>query len=50
MFNQAIMEGALRNLIDWSMMSFMRSSEKGSLLSRELTSRYGPEDIEEFFR
>jgi len=46
LYSENMMENALRNLIDWNFMAFAKVSEKVTLMNRELTCRYGPEDIE----
>jgi hypothetical protein len=47
-YSDQIMERALKNLIDWNLLTFSKLSEKVSLVNREIDSRYGPEDIEYF--
>jgi hypothetical protein len=39
------MERALKNLIDWNLLTFSKISEKVAMINREIDSRYGPEDI-----
>ena len=50
LFTESLMERALKNLIDWNFMAFAKMSEKVTLMSRELTCRYGPEDIDYLYR
>ena len=50
LYSENMMENALRNLIDWNFLAFAKISEKVTLMNRELTCRYGPEDIEDMYR
>lgn len=42
LYSEKIMEGALKHLIDWNFLTFVKASEKASFMNREIDSRYGP--------
>ena len=48
-FSEKVMERALKNLLDWNFLTFSRSSDRTSIITRDIDSRYGPEDIYNFY-
>ena len=46
LYSEHVMDGALKNLIEWNFLTFAKT-EKVAVINREIDSRYGPEDIEE---
>lgn len=50
LYSQAVMQNALKNLMDWNFIGFAHANQKLSLINREINSRYGPEDIEYLYQ